>query len=303
MTHRILIVLLLAAALPAFGATAPADTTLGSGTEDDPWLIDLDELLADGYAVIVSPMDTVAVADAAVDTIAVTAPRLRVSEVVRKVAEAMDAIGRDGSIAFTLLQRVDLFDRRGADDERREEVVEAWRIHVDAEGEERMSRLYRETREWEAGELVETEVDEEVTQEWQEEVAREVMAMPFSLLTANRYRYEIKERNLIGDHLVFRIGFTPRSRFEAGLEGDVWLDYSDFVIRRMEGRLVGPMPVPLVIREVPRFTFTLRQVGDRWVGDAFHGRVLLNGSLPKIPDEMEFHVRMDDYDFTPEAAR
>ena len=287
-------------------AVAFPDTTAiaaGAGTEDDPWLIDIDALLAEGFAVIVAPDTTFAVADAEADTIRIAAPRLRVSDVVRRVSETMDDMSRNmGEQTFTMLQRVDFWTRRGdAEKEKRTELTEAWRIHVDEVGEQRSSRLFQREREWKAGELDKDETDTEITREWQEEVAQEMMDMPFSLLAANAYRYEIKERTLIGEHLVFRIGFTPKSAFEPGLEGDVWIDYSDFVIRRMSGRLVGPMPVPLIMKGVPRFAFTLKQVEGNWVTEAIQATILLNSVLPGIPEEIELSVSLDDFVFGPVA--
>ena len=289
--------LALAALLAA--AAAAQDAPAGSGTEDDPWLIDVDELLAEGYAVIVAPDTTVVMSRTMADTIRVSAPRVRVSEIVRRVAETMEDLDRNaGPVTFSTLMKVDIWDHRGdAEKEKHTEIVEVWRQRSDPEGEELMTRLHQREREWKAGELVKDETDAEVTREWQEEVADEMMAMPFSLLTANAYRYEIKERTLIGDHLVFRIGFSPRSPFEPGLEGDVWIDYSDFVIRRMSGRLVGPMPVPMIMKGVPRFTFTLRRIDERWVAEGLRAEILLNGALPGVPEQVELSMSFDDYAF------
>lgn len=300
------ILLLPGLAAPA-AAQAPADTTGatgGAGTEDDPWLIDLDELLAAGFAVIVTDEDTVAVADAAVDTIRVAAPRLRVSEVVRRVAEAMAEADRAlGEHRFTELTRAVILDHAGEPDRgRRIEAASLARIHVDADGERRTARLRSRVETWRDGESVETEAEDAVQPEWQGDVVELTMAMPFDLLETNRYRYEIRERTLIGEHLVFRIGFTPRDRFEPGLEGEVWIDYSDFVVRRMEGAMTGPMPVPLLMTGIPRFDLALAEVDGRWVLSEFHALVDLNGALPGVPDSLELHVGLDDYAFGPEAA-
>jgi len=307
--HRILclagLAALIAAAVPA-RATAPDSTGVrgGAGTEDDPWLIDVDALLAAGYAVIVTDEDTVAVAEAAVDTIRVAAPRLRVSEVVRRIARAMaDADRALGERRYTELTRAVVLDHADEPDRgTRREFTSVARVHIDADGERRAVRLRNRMRVWRDGEPQETEDDAEVAREWQDEVTQVAMELPFDALGANRYRYEIRERTLIGDHLVFRIGFAPRNAFEPGLAGEVWIDYGDFVIRRMEGALVGPMPVPLLMRGVPRFELSLREIDGRWVLDEFHALVDLNGAMPGVPDQVELHVSQDDYVFGPEAG-
>ena len=294
--------LVAALALAGPGLAAPPDSTgvgQGAGTEDDPWLIDVDALLQAGYAVIVSDEDTVAVADAVADTIRVAAPRLRVSEVVRRIALAMEEADRAlGPHRYTERTWATVLDHAGEPDRgERVEFTSAARIHIDPDGERRTVRLHSSSRTWKDGELTDTEEDDAVAEEWQGDLTEVTLELPFSLLTANRYRYEIRERTLIGEHLVFRIGFAPRNRFEPGLAGEVWIDYSDFVIRRMEGAMVGPMPIPLLMSGVPRFELSMTRAHGRWVVGELHALVELNGAMPGVPDQVELHVLMDDYEF------
>lgn len=283
-----------APAPPAPPAAAPPEG--GSGTEDDPWLLDIDDLLEQGYAVVITPEDTIALADAGVDTIRVRAPRLRVSDLVRRIGERMERdYGRVHGLEYTAISRAVLhWDSIDPDEVRREERVEGMRIARDADGEERMARLFSSVRTYEGGELVETEEDPEVAEIWQEDVVGGAMDVPFSLVAADRYRFEILERTLIGDHLVFKIGFTPKSRFEPGLDGVVWIDYGDLAIRRMEGRVTGPSPVPLFIASIPRLLWTQRRVGDRWLSDTMHADLFLT-DLPLLPDRVTIAVEMRDY--------
>ena len=166
-----------------------------------------------------------------------------------------------------------------------------------------MARLFRTVRKYEGGELVDTSEDTEIEETWQEDVTSVAMSVPFSLVAADRYRFEILERVLIGDHLVFKIGFTPKSSFEPGLDGVVWIDYSDLAIRRMEGRVTGPPPLPMFIASIPRLLWTQRRVGDRWLSDRMHCDVTMT-DLPMIPDRIAIDVEMRDYeiDGRPEAT-
>jgi len=290
----------LAVALVLLAASCAAQE--GSGTEDDPWLVDLDALLEQGFAVVITPEDTIALADAGVDTVRVQAPRLRVSELVRRIGERMESdYRRLGVLSVTSLSHVDLFwDNPDPARTKREEHIEASRISVDADGEERTASLWRTVRKYEGGELVEEETEPEIVEQWQRDVAGQAMDMPFLLMTAGRYRYEILERVLIGDHLVFKIGFTPRSSFEPGLDGVVWIDYSDLVIRRMEGSVSGTSPVPLLIAAVPRFVWTQRPVGDHWLTDEVYAEITLT-DLPTLPDRVELRARLRDYVLDGEA--
>ncbi len=235
---------------------------------------------------------------ARVDTIRVAAPRLRVSEVVRRVSETMrrQELSLE-SYVVTQINKATLYQDKNdrTPDADRDEVIQARRISRDASQEVRSVRLYSRRREYRDGEMKEEKLEEETEQEWQQEMAEETMAMPFDLLSEGRYRYEILERTLIGDHLVFRIGFEPTNRFETALEGEVWIDYSDFTIRRMEGRLAGPSPLPIFINSVPRFMMRMAKLGDRWFPEEFQVEIELNGAMPRIPDWADLHVVMRDF--------
>ena len=119
--------------------------------------------------------------------------------------------------------------------------------------------------------------------------------MPFLLTTGGRYRYRILERTLIGEHLVFKIGFEPKDDFRPGVAGVVWIDYDDFVIRRMEGRLAGASPAPLFLADVPRFTWRQKQVDGFWVTDELEAEIVLR-KLPLLPRRVTIRVAMRDWD-------
>ncbi len=293
---RLLSMFMLATLMLVAAAACTADPDEGSGTEDDPWLVDIDALLEQGFAVVVTPEDTIPLAGAGVDTVHVRAPRLRVSELVRRIGERMEAdYRRIGEMSVTSLSKVNAYwDDPDPAKTRRKEFVEGQRVSVDKDGEERIARLFSAKRSYEGGELMEEEDDPEITEFWQDDVKGQAMGMPFALMTAGRYRFEILERTLIGDHLVFKIGFTPKNRFEPGLDGVVWIDYSDLAIRRMEGRVSDPTPAPLFIASIPRLVWTQRLVGERWQTDELHAWVTLT-DLPFLPDRVELDVELVDY--------
>ena len=255
-------------------AAAPADST--ALASDDPWLD---------------------AADAVADTVTVTAPRLKVSELVRLIGERMRRDERRlGAYAVTAISRTEIFhDDRTDTLGHRTVISEASRLSVDRDGERRTARLRRAEREYKDGKLHKDELDTDIGREWSEEARELAMDMPFLLTSGDRYDYEILERRLIGDRLVFAIGFEPRSKFSPGIAGTVWIDYGDLVIRRMEGRLAGPSPSPLVLADVPRFTWKQRQEGDRWVSDEFEAEIVLR-KLPLLPSRVTARVRLRDWD-------
>lgn len=255
-------------------AAVPADSI--ALATDDPWL--------DAAAAVA-------------DTVSVTAPRLKVSELVRLIGERMRRDERRlGAYAVTAISRTEIFHDDRADTLGHRTVIsEASRLSVDRDGERRSARLRRAEREYRDGKLEKDELDTDIGREWSEEAGDLAMDMPFLLTSGDRYRYEILERRLIGDRLVFAIGFEPRNSFSPGIAGTVWIDYGDLVIRRMEGRLAGPSPAPLFVADVPRFTWKQRQQGDHWVSDEFEAEIVLR-KLPLLPSRVTARVRLRDWD-------
>ncbi len=289
------------AAKDATPAVALADT--GSEISDDPWLEDADALLRAGYAPPAAAAVDLPLSDAVADTVKVTEARLRVSELVRLIGERMrDDERRLGAYAVTAISRTEIFhDDRTDTLGHRTVISEAVRIDVDRDGERRTARLRRAEREYDEGKLKKDELDTEIAREWSEEAGDLAMDMPFLLTSGGRYKYEIRERRLIGDHLVFAIGFEPKDHFSPGIAGTVWIDYGDLVIRRMEGRMVGPSPAPLFVAAVPRFTWKQRQEGDLWVSDEFEVEIVLR-KLPLLPSRVTARVRLRDWDIAGAGA-
>lgn len=284
----------LAVATPTTAA-APADTS--TAASDDPWLDDADALLRAGYAPPTAGAADLPSSDAVADTVKVTAPRLRVSELVRLIGERMrDDERRLGAYAVTAISRTEIFHDDHVDTLGHRTVVsEAVRINVDRDGERRTARLRRAKREYEDGRLKKDKLDTDIDRQWSEEAGDLAMDMPFLLTSGGRYRYEILERKLIDGHLLFAIGFEPRDSFSPGIAGTVWIDYGDLVIRRMDGRLAGPSPAPLFVADVPRFTWKQRQQGDHWVSDEFEAEIVLR-NLPLLPSRVTTRVRLQDWD-------
>jgi hypothetical protein len=281
--QAVVIVATLSASHPASSWVAPADSRPAAVpadstafASDDPWLD---------------------AADAVADTVTVTAPRLKVSELVRLIGERMRRDERRlGAYAVTAISRTEIFHDDRADTLGHRTVIsEASRLSVDRDGERRSARLRRAEREYRDGKLEKDELDTDIGREWSEEAGDLAMDMPFLLTSGDRYSYEILERRLIGDRLVFAIGFEPRNSFSPGIAGTVWIDYGDLVIRRMEGRLAGPSPAPLFVADVPRFTWKQRQEGDHWVSDEFEAEIVLR-KLPLLPSRVTARVRLRDWD-------
>jgi hypothetical protein len=125
------------------------------------------------------------------------------------------------------------------------------------------------------------------------------------------YRFRIAGRDLIGDHLVYRIAFEPRSALDPSPGGLVWVDTNDFVIVREELTFRGS-PVPLLIKGVRRMVVERQRAGDHWVLARVMARIETTVPLPGMGNAFDFAIRYDDYRhnvglddalFSDEAAR
>lgn len=283
------------AAAPAL-AQAPPDTsgvaTGGSGTEADPYVVDIDEALQAGLGVFIAAEDTIPFLDGTADTVLVTAPRVSVAEVVRRIGERMRADEeRMGDHAWTSIVRI---VARKNDRERTEyEVVTRERFGRD--GTYQNARVREVERKYKDGALAEEKVDEEIESRWQA-VTETAGVIPFSLESGDEYNYEIVRRSLFHDHLIYEIRYAPKSRFKALPEGTVWIDFSDFVIRRLEGRMVESVPAPMFVRSIPYFKARRVKRGDFWLLDDLMARVELRRVLPGIPASVELYVRHVDHE-------
>jgi hypothetical protein len=123
----------------------------------------------------------------------------------------------------------------------------------------------------------------------------EVVNFAFQPRARRDYRYRIAGRDLVGDHLIYRLEFEPRSPL-AGFQpsGLVWVDTNDFVIAREELRF-RQSPLPLILRGVDRMVVERQRVGDHWV----LRRVLLRGEttmpLPKVGKSFDLSIQYQDY--------
>ena len=91
-----------------------------------------------------------------------------------------------------------------------------------------------------------------------------------------QYKYEILERQVLGNHLIYRIAFTPRSSLDpSNPHGQVWIDTNEFVVVRQECGFERS-PVPLFLKGIDRMVIERRKYGEHWVLN----RVLLRASLP-----------------------
>lgn len=236
------------------------------------------------------------------ETMTVTAKRITIEDIIRAIGERIEADAHKiRSQESTLLNTVIAYesDDPDCDDYTIWEAAERQRINTDESLQN--VQLWERERRFVDGELQEDEQkdekEQEMTAEWHDLSETVGFSAPFDPESADQYNYSIEDRMLVGNNVVYRIGFAPRNRFEALPSGTVWVDYTDLVLRRIEARYVEAVPFPVAIEAVPFLRITTRKVGDFWVADEVHAKVSFHPlPLPKWPARLEIHMRMQDYE-------
>jgi len=125
-------------------------------------------------------------------------------------------------------------------------------------------------------------------------MGEEIVHFAFQPEMRKRFRYRLEGRDLVGDHLIYRVSFEPRSLLTGAPSGQVWIDTNDFVIVREEV-FFRQSPVPLVLKRVHRMIVERRRAADTWV----LGRVLLRAEMtlpfPVVGNSFDMTLVYDDY--------
>ena len=123
----------------------------------------------------------------------------------------------------------------------------------------------------------------------------EVVNFAFRPEGRRQYRFKIVGRDLIGDHLIYRIAYEPRSLIDPGMPtGMVWVDTNDFVVVRQEANFARS-PMPLILKSVDRLVVERQHTGGLWVLKRVLMRAELAFSFPKIGRSFDLSLQYDDY--------
>ena len=221
-----------------------------------------------------------------VSEVLVRAPRVTLDEILDRVARGearRDSLLRD--VAFTATMRV----VRPAAGDRPAELIQ-----------ETVSRVYKKKpgmvrsvllRRWDKKPPKKAQAEMRFSASTEEQVVN----FAFRPAARRDFRYRIIGRDLLGEHLIYRIAFEPRSRVTADDPGGVvWVDTRDFVIVRQELDF-SHSPVPLLIKGIDRAVIERHEVDGHWV---LH-RMLMRGefslSIPTFGRAFDVSFQFDNY--------
>lgn len=126
-------------------------------------------------------------------------------------------------------------------------------------------------------------------------MSEEIVNFAFRPEARRDFHYRIAGRDLLGNHLVYRIAFEPRSPLDPSEpSGLVWIDTNDFVIVRQEVSFKRS-PVPILLKDIDRMVVERQRVGDHWVLARLLMRAESNLPLPQLGRAFDVSMHYDHY--------
>ncbi|HKQ58372.1 MAG TPA: hypothetical protein VJY35_10945 [Candidatus Eisenbacteria bacterium] len=236
-----------------------------------------------------SPGPTLAIEDTMhteVPEVLVRAPRVTLDEILDRVARGearRDSMLKD--VVFTATMRV---VRDPASDKPKLFAERVSRVYRKGEDKVRTVTL----RHWDARPPKKRgEVDMNFTAGNGEEIVN----FAFQPKARKNFRYHIVGRDLLGDHLIYRIAFEPRSLLGMPDPGGiVWVDTRDFIIVRQELDFTRS-PTPLIIKGIDRAIIERQEVDGYWVLKRLIMRATFTVPIPRFGRAFDIAVQFDDY--------
>jgi hypothetical protein len=126
-------------------------------------------------------------------------------------------------------------------------------------------------------------------------MSEDIVNFAFQPKARRQFKYTIVGRDLVGDHLIYRIEFEPASALDVFMpRGLVWVDTKDFVIVRQEIRF-QQSPVPLFLKGIRRMTIERQRVDGYWVLSKVLMRIETTIPVPKFGRLFDFGIQQSDW--------
>lgn len=218
-----------------------------------------------------------------VPEVLVTAPRVTLAEILDRVARGearRDSLLADQSFTATL--RIVRLERDGQK-KVQETVAQVYKKRPD-----HVRTVI--VRHWNE----KSDKNRHVEVNFRPDMSEEIVNFAFRPEARRDYKYRILGRDLVGDHVIYRIAFEPRSPIDRAPSGMVWVDTNDFVIVRQEVDFLRS-PVPVILKDVNRMVIERRQVDGHWVLSRVLLRAEMTIPLPRIGRAFDVTMRFDDY--------
>ena len=222
-----------------------------------------------------------------VPEVLVAAPRVTLDEILDRVARG--EARRDSLIddqAFTATFRLVKNPKRGPGEPIAETVVRVFKKRPD---HVRSIVL----RQWRKKEKDKDKDNIDIT--FRSDMGEEVVNFAFRPEARRDFRYHIAGRDIVGNHVIYRLAFEPRSRLDPSIpSGLVWVDTNEFVILRQEVRFERS-PVPLFLKDVSRMVIERTNVEGHWVLSRVLLRIETSLPLPQVGRSFDVTLLLNQF--------
>jgi hypothetical protein len=223
-----------------------------------------------------------------VPEVLVRAPRVTLEEILDRVARGeshRDSLIHDQVYTFTARLVRNVVDTKHAPELVSEDVV---RVYKKKPGKVRGVPLRR----WR---LKPEKDDDNVEFDFRSDTSEEIVNFAFRPEARRQFKYRIVGRDLLGDRLIYRIAFEPRSALDAAApSGVVWVNTNDFVIVHQEVNFEHS-PVPLILKSVDRMVVERESVDGIWVLKRVLLRARFTMPLPEVGRSIDLAIAFSDY--------
>jgi len=226
-----------------------------------------------------------------VSEVLVKAPRVTLEEILDRVARGearRDSLIRDQSFTATLRVMRDTEGKKGP-------VLFLESVNKVYKKKPDMLRTIELRHYEEQPDKGEKGGDDDVDADFSPSTGEEIVNFAFRPANRKNFKFTIEDRTLLGDHLIYRLGFEPRSAlavFEPS--GRVWVDTKEFVIVRQEIEF-RQSPVPLILKGIKNMVVERARAGDFWVLSRVLVRMELTVPVPRFGRAFDFALGCSDY--------
>lgn len=227
-----------------------------------------------------------------VSPVLVSAPRVTLDEILNRVARGeahRDSLIRDRSFLLTI-RAVGHTGTGGSPELLEERVVQVWQRRPDQVRQAELRHWMKHPPKKDGdGKGVRVEVSSG------NGMTEDIVNFAFQPSARREFTYRIVGRELLGDHLVYRIAFEPRSPLALDQPGGlVWVDTRDDVIVRQEITF-RQSPIPLFLRGIKRMVVERERVGDLWVLSRVLARIETTIPIPRYGTSFDFGLQFSQY--------
>lgn len=223
-------------------------------------------------APVLAVEDTIRLASGALPEYVVTAKRVTLDEILRRVNEGevrRDSLMQD-QVFTRLIKVVYRFDEKDSSKKAVTQLDDARRVYKKKPDHFREVPLRHKV----PGKNDDVEIDTN------ESMGEEVAGFAFEPRTRASFDFTILERKWVGGHVVYKIGFEPKSKLDPLPSGQVWIDTNEYVIVREEFWYRDRSPAPLFLEGIDRCVVERSRVdGPWWVITRIFGRIRLAGPV------------------------